>query len=145
MKKILVIHGPNLKKLGKREPDIYGRMTLEQLNGELRQWAGEKGIMLEIFQDNSEGAIIDRIEEASGTFDGIVINPGAYTHYSYAIADALRSSELPVVEVHLSNIHAREDFRARSVTARGSIGVITGFGAQSYILGIEALLTSISD
>lgn len=142
MKKILVIHGPNLKRLGKREPEIYGTVSLEQLDGELTRCAGERGLELKTFQNNGEGAIIDAIEEAASWADGIVINPGAYTHYSHAIADAIRSADIPVVEVHLSNIHSREDFRARSVTAAGCIGVITGFGTASYMLGIEALISS---
>ena len=139
MKKILVIHGPNLKGLGKREPEVYGTLTLAQIDTELIAWAAKKGREVKTFQNNSEGAIIDAIEEASGWADGIVINPGAFTHYSHAIADAIRGTQLPVVEVHISNIHSREDFRSRSVTASGCIGVITGFGAGSYRLGIAAL------
>ncbi|MFQ6104920.1 MAG: type II 3-dehydroquinate dehydratase [Candidatus Glassbacteria bacterium] len=140
MKKILVIHGPNLTKLGEREPDIYGKTSLAELDEEIIRQSAEKGIEVRTFQSNSEGAIIDAIEEASEWADGIIINPAAYTHYSHAIADAIRASSLPVVEVHLSNIHAREDFRARSVTAKASMGVITGFGTRSYLLAIEALL-----
>ena len=139
MKKILVIHGPNLKRLGKREPEVYGTRTLVQIDAELVEWAAKKGLEVKTYQNNSEGAIIDAIEGASDWADGIVINPGAYTHYSHAIADAIRGTQLPVVEVHISNIHSREDFRSRSVTASGCIGVITGFGAGSYRLGIEAL------
>lgn len=139
MKKILVIHGPNLKRLGKREPEVYGSRTLVQIDAELVEWAAKKGLEVKTYQNNSEGAIIDAIEGASDWADGIVINPGAYTHYSHAIADAIRGTQLPVVEVHISNIHSREDFRSRSVTASGCIGVITGFGAGSYRLGIEAL------
>jgi 3-dehydroquinate dehydratase-2 len=141
MNKILVIHGPNLKRLGKREPEVYGVKSFEELNENLVQWAGEKGLEVRTFQSNSEGAIIDSIEESSDWADGIIINPGAYTHYSYAIGDAIRGSDLPVVEVHISNIHSREDFRARSVTATACIGVIAGFGVRSYFLAVEALLS----
>jgi 3-dehydroquinate dehydratase-2 len=141
MKRILVLHGANLKRLGKREPEIYGRTSLEELNEELLRWAREKGLELRIFQSNSEGEIIDAIEEAAGWAEGIIINPGAYTHYSYAIRDALLGANLPAVEVHLSNIHARESFRAHSVTAAACRGVITGFGPRSYILAGEALLS----
>jgi len=140
MKKILIIHGPNLKGLGKREPEVYGTLTLEEIDREIVKWAAKKGLEVRTFQSNSEGDIIDAIEEAPDWAEGIVINPGAYTHYSYAVADAIRGTRLPVVEVHISNIHSREGFRSHSVTASGCVGLITGFGAGSYKLGIEALL-----
>lgn len=141
MKKILVIHGANLRKLGEREPEIYGKTRLEEIDARITAWAAERGIELRIFQSNCEGEIIDALEEAAGWAEGIIINPGAYTHYSFAIRDALLAASVPAIEVHLSNIHAREPFRARSVTAPACRGVITGLGPASYILAGEALLS----
>lgn len=138
-KKIIVIHGPNLNLLGTRETEIYGNNSLTDLNAMLLSDAIAKEIELEIFQCNSEGEIIDLLHKHSD-ITGIIINPAAYTHYSIAIMDAIKSIKTPVVEVHLSNIHNREDFRSNSVTARACLGQITGFGSFSYILALDVLV-----
>lgn len=139
MGKILLIHGPNLNMLGIREPGIYGKDSMESINRRLEALSQEHGYELETFQSNYEGAIIDKIHEAYGSAEGIIMNPGAFTHYSYAIRDALAAAAVPAVEVHLSNIHKREEFRHRSVTAAVMIGQIAGFGAASYEFGFLAL------
>jgi 3-dehydroquinate dehydratase-2 len=143
MKKILVIHGPNLDLLGTREPKVYGRTTLAEINRSLKQAAKKSKISLTIAQSNHEGEIVDLIGGARGTFDMIIINPAAYTHTSIAIRDAIAASAVKTIEVHLSNIHAREEFRQTSVIAPVCIGQISGFGAQSYslaLLAAEAIL-----
>jgi len=137
-KKILVIHGPNLNLLGEREPDVYGTFSLDDVNEKLQKLAKEKKVTLEIVQLNSEGEIVDKIHEAKKTAGAIVINPGAYTHYSIALRDAITSVGIPTVEVHISNIYAREEFRKKSVIAPVASGQISGFGVNSYILGLEA-------
>jgi 3-dehydroquinate dehydratase-2 len=138
--KILIIHGPNLNLLGKREPDQYGVLTLDQINKMILERAQKETVEVKIFQANSEGEIISEIHRAIGVFDGLVINPAAYTHTSIALRDALLAVELPTVEVHLSNIYQREEFRKQSMISDVAIGVISGFREQSYILGLEALI-----
>lgn len=138
--KILVINGPNINMLGIREKEIYGAKNYEEICTMLRDSAKEAGIDLHIVQSNIEGEIINNIQGAYGKYDGIVINPGAYTHYSIAIYDALKTVSIPAVEVHLSNIHAREDFRKKSVTAGACAGQISGFGEYGYIMAMSGLM-----
>ena len=138
--KILVINGPNLNMLGTREPDKYGTKTLKDIEEFILQEAKKLNVEISFYQSNIEGEIVSKIQEAKGNFDGIVINPAAYTHTSVAIRDALLAAALPAVEIHLSNIHTREDFRKISLTAPACLGQITGFGANSYKLGLIALV-----
>lgn len=137
--KILVINGPNLNMLGIREPETYGSITLAEIEKELFAYSFELGVDIEVFQSNSEGSIIDKIQQALGNFDGILINPGGYTHTSVAIRDAISSVNMPCVEVHMTNIYAREEFRHKSYITPVCIGQITGFGKDSYKLGLKAL------
>ena len=139
MHHILVLHGPNLNWQGKREPGVYGSQTLEDINRLIQLEAAEMDCEVKIFQQNSEGGLIDSIQAEAEWAEGILINPGAYTHYSYALRDALVSVELPVVEVHLSNIYSREEFRRHSVIAPIAVGQIAGFGYNSDLLGLRAL------
>ncbi|MDM8143706.1 type II 3-dehydroquinate dehydratase [Megamonas hypermegale] len=132
MNSILVIHGPNLNLLGTREPEIYGSMTMQDINDDLQKQADEAGVHIDFFQSNHEGEIIDKLHEARGRYDYIILNAGAYTHYSIAIRDALAAIEIPTIEVHISNIHQREEFRHHSVIAPVVIGQICGFGLESY-------------
>lgn len=139
VKKVVLIHGPNLNMTGIREQGVYGAETLDDINQWLLSYAKEKGIELSILQSNSEGEIIDAIHRTYGKADALVINPGAYTHYSYAIRDAIKAVAVPAVEVHLSNIHAREEFRSKSVIAPVCLGQICGFGKQGYRLALDVV------
>ncbi|HBN10604.1 MAG TPA: type II 3-dehydroquinate dehydratase [Lachnospiraceae bacterium] len=143
MKKILVIHGPNLNLLGEREPGIYGDVSFENLNKMIMDKADELGIECEIFQSNHEGAIIDKLHEARKIFDGVAINAGAYTHYSYAVRDAIAAIKIPCIEVHISNVFARDSFRSESVIAPVCRGSISGFGLDSYMLALTGLCNMI--
>ena len=138
--KILIINGPNLNLLGVREKNVYGTVSYEDICNVLLEEGKKNQVELKIEQSNSEGAIIDLLHAARGCFDGIIINPGAYTHYSYAIHDAIKAISVPTVEVHLSNIHAREEFRSKSVTAPACIGQVSGFGHYGYIMAMSYLI-----
>ncbi|HVL64773.1 MAG TPA: type II 3-dehydroquinate dehydratase [Actinomycetota bacterium] len=139
--KVLVVHGPNLNLLGRREPDVYGTKTLDDLNRRLNEAAASLGITLDIHQTQHEGEIIELLHGGIGAVSGAIVNPGGYAHTSRAIADAFRAVGYPVVEVHLSNIHGREPWRARSVTAEAAAGVVTGFEHASYVAALHALKT----
>jgi len=136
---ILVIHGPNLNLLGQREPEVYGSLTMDEINRRLQDYASGQDMTLRVFQSNHEGSLIDALHDAMEWADGVVINPGAYTHTSYALRDAISAVGLPVVEVHMSNVHERERFRHRSLLAPACLGQVVGFGWRSYLLGLQAL------
>ena len=140
MIRILVLHGPNLNMLGLREECIYGTQSLDEINSLLTAWAEKERVKLEVKQSNHEGELVTWIQEAKDKFDAIVVNPAAYTHTSVALRDAVLSAEVPTVEVHLSNIHQREEFRHRSFLAGVALGQICGFGPRSYVLGVQAAL-----
>lgn len=140
-KRVLVVHGPNLDRLGKREKEIYGDMTLEELNEEIRGVAEKLGLKADIFQSNSEGELVTKLNSAGAAFDFLIINPGAYTHTSHALADAIRASNVPAIEVHLSNVGARESFRRSSLVAPACLGSIAGFGAFSYLMAMEMAMS----
>jgi len=142
--KVLVLHGPNLNLLGEREPSVYGAMTLAEIDRRLQALARAEGASVDTFQSNHEGAIIDRLHASRGRYDAIVINPGALTHYSFALRDAIASISLPVIEVHLSNVHARDAFRHTSVVSPVVKGQIAGFGVHSYLLGLRAALALVA-
>ncbi|HTM09461.1 MAG TPA: type II 3-dehydroquinate dehydratase [Verrucomicrobiae bacterium] len=142
-RKILVLHGPNLNMLGKREPKIYGRLTLDQINRKIATLAGELGVEIEARQSNIEGELVSWIQQAPKDFGALILNAGAYTHSSIALRDALSAAGIPAVEVHLSNIYKREEFRKRSLIAEAVIGQITGFGVNSYLLGLRAAVEAL--
>ena len=139
MKKIIIINGPNLNLLGNREDNIYGNDTLDKIKSDCEKKCLEKKIEMVFFQSNNEGEIIDKIHEVNDKYDGLIINPAAFTHSSIAILDSLRAINKPKIEVHLSNIYAREEYRKKSITSEGVDGLICGFGGNSYLLGIEAI------
>ncbi len=134
--KILVMNGPNLNLLGEREPGVYGDTSLEEINSRLKAYAEKNGAEIDFYQSNHEGALIDALHNARGVYDSIIFNAGAYTHYSYAIRDAIAAIKLPVIEVHISNVHSREEFRHHSVISPVCKGTIAGFGEQSYFLAL---------
>jgi 3-dehydroquinate dehydratase-2 len=136
--KVLVLNGPNLNLLGKRQPEIYGRLTLERINNKIQKLAEELGVLVEIRQSNNEGDLVSWIQDAPRQFGAIVINPAAYTHSSVALRDAIAAAGIPTVEVHISNIYKREEFRKHSYIAGAAVGQITGFGVNSYLLGLRA-------
>lgn len=145
MTEILVINGPNLNLLGSREPSVYGNATLDEINAALLEYLNENGARARFFQSNHEGAVIDAIHEARGWASGIIINPGALAHSSFALHDALKAVGIPAVEVHISNIHAREEWRSRSVVAAATVGQVSGFGWFGYILAAKGLLHYIKE
>ena len=139
-KKIVVIHGPNINLTGEREASVYGKEDFDSINRDILEFARSRSVECEIYQSNVEGELINKIQEIRNDYDGIVLNAGAYTHYSYAIRDAIASVRIPCIEVHFSNIHGREEFRSKSVIAPVCAGSIAGFGKYSYMLAIEGLL-----
>ena len=142
---VLVVHGPNLNLLGSREPEVYGTDTLTDIDDQLRRLGAELGVDVETFQSNGEGELVTAMQGARGEHDGVLINPAAYTHTSVAIRDAVLATDLPVVEVHLSNVHKREEFRRRSLLADVVAGQVMGFGVESYLLGLRALVGLLED
>ena len=142
---VLVLHGPNLNLLGTREPEVYGSMTMEDINSKLVEQGRGLGVDIRCQQSNSEGALIDILQEARAWADGVIFNPGGYTHTSVALRDAISSISIPVVEVHLSNVYAREEFRHKSLLSAVCKGKITGFGWHSYALGLQALVDILSE
>lgn len=141
--KILIINGPNLNMLGKREKGIYGNYTLEEINQLIAKEFTGTDVNIDFFQSNEEGKLITEIQLSEEAYDGVIINPGAYSHYSIAILDAIRAIAIPVVEVHLSNIHSREDYRRKTVTGEGCLGIVSGFGYYGYIMAVNALINTL--
>lgn len=141
--KILIINGPNLNMLGIREPEKYGNETLADINDKIKKYCDENNITVDFYQSNIEGEIVTQIHSARGNYDGIIMNAGAFTHYSYAIRDAIPIAEMPVIEVHLTNVHSREEFRHKSVIAPVCKGQICGFGSNSYLVAVRALELSL--
>jgi len=141
--KILIINGPNLNMLGKREKGIYGNMTLEEINQLIAKEFTSSDVNIDYFQSNEEGKLITEIQLSEEAYDGVIINPGAYSHYSIAILDAIRSIAIPVIEVHLSNIHSREEYRRKTVTGEGCLGIVSGFGYYGYIMAVNALINTL--
>ncbi len=144
MPKVLVVHGPNLNMLGQRETDVYGDEDLNQIDEQIKKEADALGLEVDTKQSNEEGELVGLIQEANEKFDALIINPAAFTHYSIAIRDAVAAVKIPVIEVHISNIYAREEFRHKSVVSAVAKGVISGFGSQSYLLGLKALKSLLS-
>lgn len=144
MYNVLVLHGPNLNLLGRREPEIYGSMTLENINEQLKKRAGEVDIEVAFLQSNHEGALVDALQSAAGKYDYVILNAAAFTHYSIALRDAIAGIDVPVIEVHLSNIHKREEFRHHSVIAPVVAGQICGFGAESYLAALEVIFLKLN-
>ncbi len=138
--KILVLNGPNLNLLGQREPDVYGGESLDDIIALIKAKAGELGVDVDFFQSNEEGALVTRIQDSIGNYDGMIFNPAAYTHTSVALCDAVKAVDVPCVEVHLSNVHSREEFRHKSLIVAACVGQILGFGANSYILALEGIV-----
>ena len=145
MKKILLMNGPNLNMLGVREPDVYGRRTLASIEADVASYGAQRGVQVDCFQSNHEGALVDRLHQAHGVYDGIVYNPGAHTHYSYALRDAVGSIDVPVAEVHISDVDAREPFRAVSVIAPACVAQVKGLGAAGYRVALDLLLEGARD
>jgi 3-dehydroquinate dehydratase-2 len=143
--RVLVLNGPNLNLLGKREKGVYGSLTLEEIAGQVEELAGKLGLEVSFFQSNAEGDLVDAIQKAAGSCNALILNPAAYTHTSVALRDALAAVELPAVEVHLSNIYAREEFRQTSMTAPLCRGVITGLGAEGYLLALRAVASLLNE
>ena len=137
---VLLLNGPNLNLLGTREREVYGSATLADIVADLRAYAADRGVVLQDFQSNIEGELVDRLHQARSEVDGVVFNPGAFTHYSVALRDAISATELRVVETHLSNVHAREEFRQTSMIAPVCVGVVAGFGPDSYVIALDGLL-----
>jgi len=145
MVKVMVIHGPNINLLGIREPHIYGSLSLDQVNERIQQQAQELGIEVRIMQSNHEGELVEAVHQSYGWAQAIIINPASYTHYSIALRDAIAAVRLPTIEVHLTNIYAREPFRHRSVTGEACLGVVSGFGAESYLLALRAAKNAVEE